>query len=110
MVVKFYLKKVKDGQFYFNLYVVNGEIIFISELYKVKDLVFGGIELVCKNFQCDGVFEVKLVSNGKFYFVFKVINGQVVGQSQFYVSQVNVEVGVQLVKCVVLEVGFSDES
>lgn len=82
MAAKFHLKKAKDGQFHFNLHAANGEIILTSELYKAKDSALGGIESVRKNSQRDGAYEVKPASNGKFHFVLKATNGQVVGQSQ----------------------------
>lgn len=107
---QFHLKKAKDGQFHFNLHAANGEIILTSELYKAKDSALGGIESVRKNSQRDGAFEVKPASNGKFHFVLKATNGQVVGQSQLYASQANAEAGVQSVKRAAPEAGLSDES
>ncbi|MBG6469758.1 YegP family protein [Pseudomonas aeruginosa] len=109
MAAKFHLKKAKDGQFHFNLHAANGEIILTSELYKAKDSALGGIESVRKNSQRDGAFEVKPASNGKFHFVLKATNGQVVGQSQLYASQANAEAGVQSVKRAAPEAGLSDE-
>ena len=106
----FHLKKAKDGQFHFNLHAANGEIILTSELYKAKDSALGGIESVRKNSQRDGAFEVKPANNGKFHFVLKATNGQVVGQSQLYASQANAEAGVQSVKRAAPEAGLSDES
>ena len=110
MAAKFHLKKAKDGQFHFNLHAANGEIIRTSELYKAKDSALGGIESVRKNSQRDGAFEVKPANNGKFHFVLKATNGQVVGQSQLYASQANAEAGVQSVKRAAPEAGLSDES
>ena len=110
MAPKFHLNKAKDGQFHFNLHAANGEIILTSELYKAKDSALGGIESARKNSQRDGAFEVKPASNGKFHFVLKATNGQVVGQSQLYASQANAEAGVESVKRAAPEAGLSDES
>ncbi|SDH48563.1 hypothetical protein SAMN05216603_109174 [Pseudomonas benzenivorans] len=98
MASKFHLKAAKDGQFHFNLLAGNGEIILTSELYKSKPSALDGIESVKKNSQRQGAFEVKAAANGKFHFVLKATNGQVVGQSQLYASQAGCLAGTESVK------------
>ena len=98
MASKFHLKTAKDGQFHFNLLAGNGEIILTSELYKAKDSALNGIESVRKNAQRDGAFEVKAAAGGKYHFVLKAGNGQVVGQSQLYASEAGAVAGTESVK------------
>ncbi|MNO85694.1 hypothetical protein D3C76_770700 [compost metagenome] len=110
MAGKYHLKKASDGQFHFNLHASNGEIILTSELYKAKPSALDGIESVRKNSQREGAFEVKAAANGKFHFLLKATNGQVVGQSQLYASQANAEAGVAAVQRYAADAGVSDET
>lgn len=98
MASKFHLKTAKDGQFHFNLLAGNGEIILTSELYKSKPSALNGIESVKNNAQREGAFEVKPAAGGKFHFVLKASNGQVVGQSQLYANEAGCQNGVEAVK------------
>ncbi|MDG1579547.1 YegP family protein [Pseudomonas sp. GOM6] len=110
MASKFHLKTAKDGQFHFNLLAGNGEIILTSELYKAKDSALNGIESVRKNSQRDGAFEVKAAAGGKFHFVLKATNGQVVGQSQLYASEAGAVAGTESVKKNAPQAALQDES
>lgn len=98
MASKFHLKKASDGQFHFNLLAGNGEIILSSELYKAKQSAVDGIESVRKNSQHDSAFEIKETAAGKFHFVLKAGNGQVIGQSQGYASRASCSQGVESVQ------------
>jgi uncharacterized protein YegP (UPF0339 family) len=84
---KFELKTAKDGQFYFNLKATNGQTILSSEMYKAKASALNGIESVKTNSSQAGRFEKLTSKNGKFYFVLKAANGQVVGNSEMYESE-----------------------
>ncbi|WP_068825259.1 YegP family protein [Pseudomonas sp. BMS12] len=110
MASKFHLKTGKDGQFHFNLLAGNGEIILSSEMYKAKDSALNGIESVRKNSQRDGAFEVKPAASGKFHFVLKATNGQVVGQSQMYASEASAVAGTESVKRNAPEAALQDDS
>ncbi|MFG0382568.1 YegP family protein [Pseudomonas sp. zbq_18] len=110
MASKFHLKTAKDGQFHFNLLAGNGEIILTSELYKAKDSALNGIESVRKNSQRDGAFEVKPAAGGKFHFVLKATNGQVVGQSQLYASEAGAVAGTESVKKNAPQAALQDDS
>jgi uncharacterized protein len=46
---KFELKKSKNGQFFFNLTAVNGQVIATSEMYTTKDAAENGIRSVKEN-------------------------------------------------------------
>lgn len=98
MASKFHLKKASNEQFYFNLLAGNGEIILSSEPYKAKPSALDGIESVRKNAQRDGAFEVKAAAGGKFHFVLKATNGQVVGTSQLYASEASAKAGTESVR------------
>ncbi|AOE82831.1 YegP family protein [Pseudomonas sp. TCU-HL1] len=110
MAGKFHLKKANDGQFHFNLNAGNGETILTSELYKAKDSALNGIDSVRKNAVRDGAFESKTASNGKFYFVLKATNGQVIGQSQMYASAASASAGIDSVKNNAPGATLNDES
>lgn len=107
---KFHLKKASDGQFHFNLLAANGEIILSSELYRSKSSALAGIESVRKNAGRVEAFEVKRSSGGKYHFVLKATNGQVIGQSQHYSSVVGVESGVVAVRRLAPQAYLSDSS
>lgn len=98
MASKFHLKKASNEQFHFNLHAGNGEIILSSEQYKAKQSALDGIESVRKNAQREGAFEVKAASGGKYYFVLKASNGQVIGTSQLYSSEAGAKAGCDSVK------------
>ena len=46
---RFHLKKSADGQYMFNLYAENGEVIATSELYRTKQGAENGIQSVRDN-------------------------------------------------------------
>ena len=46
---KFELKNSANGQFYFNLTAVNGQVIATSEMYTTKAAALNGIESVQNN-------------------------------------------------------------
>jgi uncharacterized protein YegP (UPF0339 family) len=98
MASKFHLKKASNEQFHFNLLAGNGEIILSSEQYKAKQSALEGIESVRKNSQREGAFEIKTAAGGKFHFVLKATNGQVIGTSQLYASEAGAKAGSESVK------------
>ncbi|HSC83141.1 MAG TPA: YegP family protein [Pseudomonas sp.] len=98
MASKFNLKKASNEQFHFNLLAGNGEIILSSEQYKAKQSALDGIESVRKNAQRAGAFEVKAAAGGKYHFVLKASNGQVIGQSQLYASEAGAVAGTESVQ------------
>ena len=98
MAGHFELSKSSDGQFRFVLKAGNGEIILSSEQYKAKQSALDGIESVRKNAQREGAFEVKAASGGKYHFVLKASNGQVIGTSQLYASEAGAKAGCDSVK------------
>jgi uncharacterized protein len=84
MPAKFVLKKAKNSQFFFNLLAGNGEIVLTSEMYKAKPSARNGIASVQKNAPDAKKFEARTSKNGKFFFVLKAANAQVIGNSEMY--------------------------
>jgi len=77
----------KTGKYHFRLKAKNGEQILQSQAYQDKGGCENGIESVKKNGGDESKFEKKEASNGKFYFVLKAGNGQIIGQSQQYKTE-----------------------
>lgn len=110
MASKFVLKTASNGQFHFNLHAGNSEVILSSEQYKARQSALDGIESVRKNSQREGAFEVKAAAGGKYHFVLKATNGQVVGQSQLYASEAGAVAGTESVKKNAPEAALQDDS
>lgn len=88
----------KNSKFYFNLKAKNGQIILASQAYDSKAGVNNGIASVRENSADDSKFERKTAANGKFHFVLKSGNGQIIGTSQMYASEAGMENGIESVK------------
>jgi uncharacterized protein YegP (UPF0339 family) len=95
---KFVISKRSNGEFQFNLLAGNGQVILSSEGYTAKAGCDNGIESVRKNAQDDSRFDRKTSTNGKFYFVLKASNGQIIGSSQMYESETGRDNGIASVK------------
>ena len=59
-----------------------------------KTACLNGVESVRKNSQDPAKFEVKVAKNGKPFFNLKASNGQVIGASQMYASEVTLKKGI----------------
>lgn len=91
---KFEITTRKNGEFQFNLKASNGQVILTSEGYKTKASCLNGVESVRKNSQDEKRFDIKIASNDKPYFNLMATNGQVIGKSQMYASEVNMKNGI----------------
>ena len=91
---KFVITVRKNGEFQFNLKASNGQVILTSEGYTTKTACLNGVESVRKNIQDPAKFEVKVAKNGKPFFNLKASNGQVIGASQMYASEVTLKKGI----------------
>jgi len=69
-----------------------------SEGYGDKAGCKNGIALVQKNAPDDARYERKTAANGKFYFVLKSANHQVIGTSQMYADDAGRDNGIASVK------------
>ncbi|MEJ2515845.1 MAG: YegP family protein [Gammaproteobacteria bacterium] len=98
MAGKFEIFKDKKGEFRFRLKASNGQTILASESYKTKASCKNGIASVQKNGTDPGRFERRPGKNGKFRFVLKAGNSQVIGTSEAYDSERAMESGIASVQ------------
>jgi len=94
----FDLSKSKNDKFYFNLKSGNGEIILTSEMYEAKASAIQGIESVKANAGKDAQYDRKTSTSGKPYFNLKAANGEVIGTSEMYETEVARDHGIESVK------------
>ncbi len=94
----FELSKAKNGQFHFSLKAGNSEIILTSEMYDTLASAKNGIASVQKNSPLAERYECKTATNGKFYFVLKAGNHQIIGNSQMYPDEKGRDNGIASVK------------
>jgi uncharacterized protein YegP (UPF0339 family) len=98
MAGKFVLKTATNGEFYFRLQASNGQAILKSEMYKSRASAENGIESVKKNASDDARYERKDAAGGQFMFNLKANNGQVIGTSELYKTEVSRDDGIASVK------------
>ena len=110
MAAQFELKKAKNGQFFFNLRAGNGETVLSSEMYTSKAGAENGIASVQNNADNDKRYEQKKSKNGKFYFVLKAGNHQVIGTSETYNTEASCTKGIAAVKKAAGTAKVSDET
>ena len=110
MAGRFELKQAKDSQYMFNLKAGNGQTILSSEGYAQKASCLNGIASVKANSTDDNKYDRLTSSNGKPYFNLKAANGQVIGSSQMYESEVSRDNGIESVKANAPEATVNDET
>ena len=76
----------KNDEWYFRLRSTNARIVLQSEGYTSRAGAENGVDSVQKNSQNADRFEKRESKNGKYYFVLKAGNGQIIGNSQMYAS------------------------
>ena len=91
---KFEITTRKNGEYQFNLKATNGQVILTSEGYKTKASCLNGVESVKKNSQDEKRFNKKVASNGKPFFNLLATNGQIIGISQMYANETNMNNGI----------------
>lgn len=96
--MKFEIFKDKAGKFRFRLKSANGAVILASEAYETKAGAKAGIDAVKINAVNENQFEKKDSTNGKFYFVLKANNNEVIGVSELYASRAGREGGIISIK------------
>ncbi len=96
------------NEYRFRLLSRNGRRILAGEAYTTKQNCLKGIYSVQKNAQEDKCFEKKKSSNGKFYFVLKAANGEIIGSSQMYASNSGRNTGICMLKTNVFEAIVED--
>jgi len=98
MASKFTSFQGTNGQYYFNLKAGNGEKVLSSEGYIYKSSCQNGIESVKTNAPYDSRYEKKTSWNGKYYFVLKAGNGEIIGTSEMYENSSGRDNGIDVVK------------
>lgn len=93
----FEICRAQDGQFYFNLKAVNGQVILTSEMYTQKHNALAGVQSVQVNSPLPERFETRVSKAQEPYFVLKAANGLIIGVSQMYSSNQARETGIQSV-------------
>jgi len=91
---KFEITARKNGEYQFNLKATNGQVILTSQGYKTKATCINGIESVKKNCVDEKRFEKKVAANEKPFFNLLATNGQVIGSSQMYANELNMNNGI----------------
>jgi uncharacterized protein YegP (UPF0339 family)/CBS domain-containing protein len=94
---RFEIKSSSNGRFHFNLKTANGETILSSELYNSREAAEKGIESVKENGAEAGRFERRENKNQEPYFVLKAGNGEVIGTSEVFSSDMAMENGISAV-------------
>jgi uncharacterized protein YegP (UPF0339 family) len=85
------------GKFHFRLKSPNGETILASEAYDRKAFALNGIQSVKVHAGDLGNFEVKPAASGRWHFILRACNGQVIGSSQLYADRDNARLGISAV-------------
>ena len=110
MPAQFKLSKTSNDQYRFSLTAENNKKILSSETYKSKDAAKGGIHSVQANAPLDARYESKTASNGKFYFVLKAANHEIIGTSEMYDTEAGCKNGIEAVKRVAPTAAIQDQT
>ena len=97
MAGTFEIYKDKAGSFRFRLKSGNGQIVLSSQGYASKASAMNGAKSVQQNAGDASLFEASESKGGKFTFVMKAKNKQVIGTSQSYASASGRDNGMQAV-------------
>jgi hypothetical protein len=81
----------ETGQFRFNVYAKNGQIILSSEQYTTEAAAFNGAFAVQSEGQNASAYTLKTNASGGFYFTVKAQNGEIIGVSQQYTTKASAQ-------------------
>ncbi len=87
------------GQFHFNLFAQNGQVVMTSETYTTIQGAWNG-EFAAQDAVTAGTFTIKTATNGQYYFVETASNGDVVGTSELYTTKAAAQAGITAVQTV----------
>jgi hypothetical protein len=87
-----------SGQFHFNLFAKNGEIVLSSESYASEAAAWNGAFAVQDAAHVATNFAIKTASDGRYYFTLSAENGQIVGVSQMYTTKASAQAGITSVQ------------
>lgn len=92
---KFLLNYSRDGQFYWQLLVANGETICMSEMYTTKAMALNGIASCKENSKSLNNFVIfQSDKNLQYYWNLKAMNGHIIAQSEGYIAKQSANNGV----------------
>ena len=98
-MARFTVKKSASNQWYFRLEASgNYETILTSEMYNSRSTCDAGIASVRSNAPYDFRYERLYSINKQYYFNLKGGNGEIVGNSETYVTTSSRDAGISLVK------------
>lgn len=86
-----------SNQFRFNIFASNGQIVLSSESYTTEAAAWNGAFAVQDAAVTPASFAILTASDGRFYFTLTASNGQVVGISQMYTTQLAAQAGIKSV-------------
>lgn len=95
---KYVIERATNGEFFFNLKAGNGEKILTSETYKEKAGARKGIDSVKVNSAIEARYDRLAAAGGKFRFVLKAGNHEIIGTSQLYKTEEGRDNGIESVK------------
>ena len=73
-----------SGQFRFNVFARNGQIVLSSETYMIEASAFNGAFAVQSEGQNAASYAIHTSVNGGYYFTLSALNGEIIGVSQQY--------------------------
>jgi uncharacterized protein len=92
------------GQFHFNVFASNGQIVLSSESYTTEEAAWNGAYAVQAAAGDSASYTVKTATDGRVYFTITALNGQVIGVSQMYSSTASANKGMTSVKSTMAKV------
>jgi uncharacterized protein YegP (UPF0339 family) len=84
----------ESGQFHFNFFAKNGQIVLSSQSYSTEEAAYNGAFAVQQEGVNAAAYTVKQNAAGGFFFNVTALNGQVIGTSQQYTTKQSAQDGV----------------
>lgn len=88
------------GQFHFDVFAGNGEIVLTSESYTTRAAAWNGAFASQDAAALDGAFTIEVATDGSYYFTLTARNGEIIGVSQMYTTGTGAAAGIASVKSV----------
>ena len=85
------------GEYRFNVYAANGQIVLSSEQYTTAAAAWNGA-FAAQDASAAAGFAVLTSTDGRYYFTVTAANGEIVGTSQMYTTQTSANAGIASVK------------
>lgn len=86
------------GQFHFNLFAHNGEIILSSQSYASEAAAWNGAFAAQTAATDERAFRIETAIDGQFYFTLRAGNGEIVGVSELYTAFPSAALGIDSVQ------------